>query len=109
MVELVWNRQGSGLPLSGKVSANGKSSIDRLQAGASRKLTKNEKRRQKNKQKRADARVGDATEKIMLESNGVAVASWPPPEEPKPSENDVQVCRVSCVLGYLLMLLKITE
>lgn len=60
-------------------------------AGGARKLTKNEKRRQKNKQRRAEAQLGDATEKTMLESNGVTVASWPPPEESKPTEGTVQV------------------
>lgn len=59
-----------------------------------RKLTKNEKRRQKNKQKKAQAVVGVAAEKSMAESNGVAVASWPPPPAKEELKPDVQV-RVS--------------
>ncbi|CAM9797246.1 unnamed protein product, partial [Ectocarpus fasciculatus] len=60
-------------------------------AVAPRKLTKNEKRRQKNKQKKAQAVEGAVVEKSMAESNGVAVASWPPPPAPKDEGSDVQV------------------
>lgn len=65
---------------------------------APRKLTKNEKRRQKNKQKRAQASEGAVVEKSMAESNGVAVASWPPPAA-KGETSDVQVCLVVYLHG----------
>lgn len=77
-----------------------------------RKLTKNEKRRQKNKEKKAQAVVGVAVEKSMAESNGVAVASWPPPPAKEEVKPDVQVrsCSLSvhvvlvckCVLANVL-------
>lgn len=57
---------------------------------APRKLTKNEKRRQKNKQKKAQAVEGTVMDKSMIESNGVAVASWPPPA-PVDEQPGVQV------------------
>lgn len=69
------------------LSTNGKATLSGSKTGVPRKLTKNEKRRQKIKQRKSDASFGDAMEKKMMESNGVAVASWPPPEEPKPMEN----------------------
>ena len=56
---------------------------------APRKLTKNEKRRQKNRQRKAQASEGAVADKSMAESNGVAVASWPPPA--KEEAPDVQV------------------
>lgn len=58
---------------------------------APRKLTKNEKRRQKNKLRKAQALDGAAADKTRVESNGVAVASWPPPPAPKEEGADLQV------------------
>lgn len=63
---------------------------------APRKLTKNEKRRQKNKQRKAQALEGAVADKPRVESNGVAVASWPPPSAAKDDGGDVQVCVCVC-------------
>lgn len=62
---------------------------------APRKLTKNEKRRQKNKLKRAEAVEGALVDQSMVASNGVSVVSWPPPlakEQEDGAKPDVQVC-----------------
>eukprot|EP00752_Nemacystus_decipiens_P016441 g14697.t1 len=57
---------------------------------APRKLTKNEKRRQRQRQRKAQASEGAEADKSMAESNGEAVASWPPPAA-KEEASDVQV------------------
>lgn len=70
---------------------------------APRKLTKNEKRRQKNKQRKAQAVEGAVVEKSMAESNGVAVASWPPPPAPKDEASDVQVGGLCGLYRFCIM------
>lgn len=93
---------GSSLSKSKNKASNGDGVVKtagsggKQEAAGPRKLTKNEKRRQKNKQKRAQAVEGALVERSMAESNGVAVASWPPPAKEEP---DVQVC--ACVRVYV--------
>lgn len=72
-------------------------------AAPPRKLTKNEKRRQKNKQRKAQAVEGAVVEKSMAESNGVAVASWPPPPAPKEEASDVQVGVLGGFVPFCIM------
>lgn len=81
---LVKNKNSNGMV---KAVGNGSGGQE---GKAPRKLTKNEKRRQKNKQKKAQASEGAVMDKSMAESNGVAVASWPPPAD-KEGAADVQV------------------
>lgn len=83
---------------SNKSAVGGANGVDAMQltagnggGGGTRKLTKNEKRRQKNKQKKLEAQEGAETKRSMLASDGVVVASWPPPEPPKPVDDTVQV------------------
>lgn len=77
---------------NGVVKGAGNSGVGPEAGGtAPRKLTKNEKRRQKNKQRKAQALEGAVADKSMVESNGVSVASWPPPPAPKEEGADVQV------------------
>ena len=91
---------GSGLfktPV-GRGDGKEKGGVGTGEAKGPRKLTKNEKRRQKNKLKKAQAVDGVAAERSMAESNGVAVASWPPPA---PKEEDVKPdVQVNCVLRF---------
>lgn len=103
---MVMNGVVGGNHLADKLAGNGKPPPSGPNVGGNRKLTKNEKRRQKNKQKKAEAKLVDSTEKTMLESNGVAVASWPPPEEPGPSADDVVVSDHVCGYGICALVQK---
>lgn len=98
---------GAGLMKNKNSSGNGSSKHGAMETAgnggggqggkAPRKLTKNEKRRQKNKQKKAQASEGAVVDKSMAESNGVAVASWPPPAKEEASGVQVSVSLVACV------------
>lgn len=70
--------------------------------GGGRKLTKNEKRRQKNKQRKAEAHAGTEIMESMNASNGVAVASWPPPAEKDEAADAVQVRGLCMSCGFML-------
>lgn len=76
---------------AGRGNGKEKGGVETGEAKGPRKLTKNEKRRQKNKLKKAQAVDGVAAEKSMAESNGVSVASWPPPAAKEDVKPDVQV------------------
>lgn len=73
LAKMINNGINSSSKIPSSVIANGSKM-------ALRKLTKNEKRRQKNKQKKLEAVEGALAEKSMAEANGVTLnGSWPPP------------------------------
>ena len=75
---------------------------------AARKLTKNEKRRLKNKQRRAQQAAAAPAEETptkeemsMVESNGVAITSWPPQEPEEEAKPSVEVSAVCLTAIYV--------